>query len=85
MRPGGQGGDRLRLSKRDGDLDLDALSRRMSREALLGWLAFWAGIQKTPRPTDLETLRETFDWSKIPRQDVCIRETMGEKEERNGQ
>lgn len=77
--------DGRRLSKRDGDLDLDALSRRMSREALLGWLAFWAGLQKTPRPTDLETLRETFDWSKIPRQDVCIRETMGEKEERNGQ
>lgn len=77
--------DGRRLSKRDQDMDLGALSARMSREAVLGWLGFWAGLQETPRPTELAALVEGFDWNKIPRQDLRIRETMGDEKERSGQ
>ncbi len=61
-----------RLAKRDQDLDLTALSKRMRAEEILGLLAWAAGIQEEPRPASLDTLVAVFDWSRIPREDIRL-------------
>ena len=63
-------GDGRRLSKRDGDMDLGALSRRMTPEALLGYLSHWAGLRQDETPVDLDTLTGEFSWNKVRSQDV---------------
>jgi len=70
--------DGRRLAKRDRDLDLTALSRRFTSEALLGMLAFSAGLLDEPRPTTLEGLIPLFDWAKIRREDMRLPRGMTE-------
>ena len=45
-----------RLAKRDGDTDLSALSKRFTREDILGMLAYSAGILPENRPATMEAL-----------------------------
>ena len=57
--------DGRRLSKRDKDLDLGALKKRVSRETLLGTLAFASGIIDQKLPVSPEELAREFSWDKI--------------------
>lgn len=67
-----------RLAKRDRDLDLSALSKRFTPEALLGMLAFSAGILDENRPASLDELVKLFDWKKIRTEDLrCPPELCG--------
>lgn len=61
-----------RLAKRDKDLDLAELARRMTPREILGMLAFSAGIQPEPRPASLEELIPLFSWDKIRRDDLRL-------------
>ena len=57
--------DGRRLSKRDRDLDLGILRQRLSREALLGVLAFAAGLIDQEVPVSPEELTKEFSWKKL--------------------
>lgn len=63
-----------RLAKRDRDLDLSALSKRLRPEDILGALAFSAGLQNEPRPATLEALLPDFSWTRARRGDVRLPE-----------
>ena len=57
--------DGRRLSKRDRDLDLGILRQRLSREALLGALAFVAGLIDQEVSVSLKELTKEFSWKKL--------------------
>lgn len=57
--------DGRRLSKRDRDLDLGILRQRLTREELLGALAFAAGLIDQEVPVSLEELTKEFSWKKL--------------------
>lgn len=57
--------DGRRLSKRDRDLDLGILRQRLSREALLGELAFAAGLIDQEVSVSLKELTREFSWKKL--------------------
>lgn len=61
-----------RLAKRDRDLDLSALSKRLRPEDILGALAFSAELQSEPRPATLEALLPDFSWARVRRDDVRL-------------
>ena len=71
-----------RLSKRDGDVSLKALSRRFSREEILGMLACAAGQIESPRPVTLDALLAGFSWEKVPKSDVRLPIPSGEPDVR---
>lgn len=67
--------DGRRLSKRDGDLGMDALRERFGTpEALLGWLAGRCGIAPNTNPRSAEKLAGLFSWNNVRahRADICI-------------
>ena len=57
--------DGRRLSKRDRDLDLGILRQRLSREELLGALAFAAGLIDQEISVSLKELTKEFSWKKL--------------------
>ena len=57
--------DGRRLSKRDRDMDLGALRRYLTPEALIGKLAAGAGLLDRPEPISARELAEEFSWSKL--------------------
>ena len=57
--------DGRRLSKRDRDLDLGILRQRLSREELLGALAFAAGLIDQEVSVSLNELTKEFSWKKL--------------------
>lgn len=57
--------DGRRLSKRDRDLDLGILRQRLTREALLGVLAFAAGLIDQEVSVSLNDLTKEFSWKKL--------------------
>ena len=61
-----------RLSKRDGDISLSALSRRFSREEIVGMLACAAGLLREPRPVTPEQLLPAFSWEKVPKDEARL-------------
>ena len=65
-----------RLAKRDGDLDLTQLSKRFTREELLGMLAFSAGILPENRPCSMEELIRVFDWKNVRKDDIRLPENI---------
>lgn len=71
--------DGRRLSKRERDLDLGALSARMTPEALLGQLACWAGIRETPEPAAAKELVAEFDWNRVRAADVFVPDGLEER------
>lgn len=70
----GEGG--RRLSKRDGDLGLDALLERFTPEELVGWLGYLAGQLDRPEAARPEELAKVFDWEKVPREDIVVAEDL---------
>lgn len=61
-----------KLSKREGDLNMETLRRRYAPEALVGRLAFLCGLTDTPAPVSARELVPGFDWAKVPREDVIL-------------
>ena len=57
--------DGRRLSKRDKDLDLGELRKHLTAEALLGKLAFAAGLTENDKPVSAKELATDFCWDKI--------------------
>ena len=57
--------DGRRLSKRDRDLDLGILRQRLTREALLGALAFAARLIDQEVSVSLKELTKEFSWKKL--------------------
>ena len=66
--------DGRRLSKRDGDQSLEHLRARYSPEEIIGRLAFACGLQDTPAPATPQDLARTFDWAKVPKNDIVLPE-----------
>ncbi len=64
--------DGRRLSKRDGDLDLDALLERFSAEQIVGALAFAAGLLDRREAVSAKELAAIFDWNKVRKEDICL-------------
>ncbi len=69
LAPGGR-----RLSKRDGDDSLENLRAKYSAHEIIGKLAYVYGIQPTPDPIAPAELVPSFDWAKVPKQDVTLPE-----------
>ena len=57
--------DGRRLSKRDRDLDLGELQKRMTPWQLTGWLAHAAGLIARPEAVSPRELAKEFSWTKI--------------------
>lgn len=57
--------DGRRLSKRDRDLDLGILRQRLTREELLGVMAFAAGLIDQEVSVSLKELTKEFSWKKL--------------------
>ena len=64
--------DGRRLSKRDRDLDLGQLRNRLTPEALIGTLAFSAGILDKNQPVSAAELAAHFSWDKLRRDDIYL-------------
>ena len=64
--------DGRRLSKRDRDLDLDALRQRMTPQQLLGSLACTAGLLEKPEAISAKELAREFSWQKLKKENICI-------------
>ena len=57
--------DGRRLSKRDRDLDLGELRKRMTAEELIGHLAFAAKLIEKDEPISAKELASQFNWDKL--------------------
>ena len=67
--------DGRRLSKRDGDLSLEALAARgLTGKEIVGRLAWCAGLLDRPEPALPEELLPLFSWKKVPHSDICLPE-----------
>ena len=64
--------DGRRLSKRDKDLDLGVLRQHISPEALIGTLAFSAGLIPKNEPISAKELATVFDWSKLQKEAIYL-------------
>ena len=64
--------DGRRLSKRDRDLDLGVLKERMAPEALLGALAFAAGLIDQKTSVSAKELAAEFTWEKLKKEDIYL-------------
>ena len=64
--------DGRRLSKRERDLDLGALRAAHRPEALLGRLAFWAGLLERPEAVSAAELAADFSWTRVRREPVVV-------------
>ncbi|MCH5286452.1 MAG: tRNA glutamyl-Q(34) synthetase GluQRS [Christensenellaceae bacterium] len=68
-----------RLAKRDKDLDLSELAKRMTVKDILGMLAGGAGLIEEPRPVRLDELVPLFDWAKVRRDDLRLPSGLGQE------
>ena len=64
--------DGRRLSKRDGDLDLDTLLQRLSPEQIIGSLAFAAGLLDRRESISARELAWSFDWSRVRKENISL-------------
>lgn len=64
--------DGRKLSKRDGDLNMDYFRVRCTPEQLVGILAALGGLQETPSPVKAAELIKDFSWDKVPKEDIII-------------
>lgn len=62
----------VRLSKRDGALDLGVLRRKFTPCQLLGRLAALAGLLPAPESVSLRTLAAGFSWSQVHSTDIFV-------------
>lgn len=63
-----------RLSKRDADLDLGVLRKRLKPDQIIGALAFAAGLTTTPDPVCAHDLISGFRWEQVSKEDICLPE-----------
>ena len=61
-----------KLSKREGDLNMEALRQKYTPEQLTGKLAKLAGLRPTDAPVTAIELAADFSWDKVPRTDIPI-------------
>lgn len=61
-----------KLSKREGDLNMEALRQKYTPEQLTGKLAKLAGLRQTDAPVTAIELAADFSWDKVPRTDIPI-------------
>ena len=64
--------DGRRLSKRDRDLDLGELQKRISPEQLIGNLAYASGLIDQQIPVSAAELAKEFSWNKLNKKDIYI-------------
>jgi len=64
--------DGRRLSKRDKDLDLGELRKNLSAPALLGILAYSAGLIPQPESVSARELANAFSWQKLKSDSICL-------------
>ena len=64
--------DGRRLSKRDRDLDLGEIRKRMTPQQLLGILASSCGLIPRCEPVSLEELTALFSWNLISPENICL-------------
>lgn len=64
--------DGRRLSKRDKDLDLGELRKHFSAEALIGSLAYAAGLLDHYTPISAAELSAEFSWEKLKKNDIYL-------------
>ena len=64
--------DGRRLSKREGDLSLRALSKRYQPQELVGLLACWAGLLDKPISVTPKELIGEFSWERVPKEDITV-------------
>ena len=64
--------DGRRLSKRDKDLDLGELRKRMNPEQLLGVLAYCAGLIDQKTSVSAKELTGEFSWKKIGKENIYL-------------
>jgi len=69
LSPGGR-----RLAKRDRDLELGQLRRRLTAPELVGRLALLAGLIPEYAPVTPAQLVGAFDWSRVPKEDLTAPE-----------
>ncbi|MBQ3192228.1 MAG: tRNA glutamyl-Q(34) synthetase GluQRS [Oscillospiraceae bacterium] len=64
--------DGRRLSKRDRDLDLGELRKRITAEQLIGTLAFASGLTDRNQPISAKELAGEFSWDKLTGQSIYL-------------
>ena len=64
--------DGRRLSKRDKDLDLGVLRQHISPEALIGTLAYSAGLISNNEPISAKELATVFDWKNLQKEAIYL-------------
>lgn len=64
--------DGRRLSKRDRDLDLGELQKRIRAEQLIGNLAFASGLIDLPEAISAQELAKEFSWNRLKPNDIYI-------------
>ena len=64
--------DGRKLSKREGDLNMEYFRARYTPEQLLGRLAKLAGLRETDAPVSAIELAADFSWDKVPRENLII-------------
>lgn len=67
-------GQGVRLSKRDGALDLGVLRQKFTPRQLLGRLAALAGLLPAPESVSLQTLAAHFSWQAVHSADITVPE-----------
>lgn len=65
-------GDGRKLSKREGDLNMEELRRRYTPEELTGALAHLCGLIDRPEPVSPRELVPHFSWERVAREDVIL-------------
>lgn len=61
-----------KLSKREGDLNMESLRKRYTPEGLTGVLAYLCGLIERPESVSPRELVGNFDWNKVAREDVIL-------------
>ena len=64
--------DGRRLSKRDRDLDLGEIRKRMRPEQLIGNLAYAAGLIDNPETVCAKELAKDFSWNRLHKEEIYI-------------
>ena len=64
--------DGRRLSKRDKDLDLGELRKRLKPEELIGILAFSSGLIDQKQAISARELAQEFSWNKLRKEDIFL-------------
>ena len=65
-------GEGRKLSKREGDLNMESLRRRYTPEGLCGVLAYLCGLTDRPESVSARELVGHFSWEKVSREDITL-------------